>query len=96
MEKLGAADKEQQIDRWLLDTFFGLSPLVCRELAYRVCGATDGHIFALNQDAVIRFANEWEALLERIRVHHYEPTMIVKWKAAGLFVFSNYTVWRRR
>ena len=78
MEKLGAADKEQQIDRWLLDTFFGLSPLVCRELAYRVCGATDGHIFALNQDAVIRFANEWEALLERIRVHHYEPTMIVE------------------
>lgn len=32
-QMLSAADREQTPDRWLLDTFGGLSPLLCRELA---------------------------------------------------------------
>ena len=32
-----AADKCRPIDKWLLESFAGLSPLVCRELGYR-CG----------------------------------------------------------
>ena len=32
-----AADKSRPVDKWLLDSFAGLSPLVCRELAFR-CG----------------------------------------------------------
>ncbi len=31
------ADKSRPIDKWLLDSFSGLSPLVCRELSFR-CG----------------------------------------------------------
>ena len=31
------ADKTRPIDKWLLDSFAGLSPLVCRELSFR-CG----------------------------------------------------------
>ena len=31
------ADKSRPIDKWLLESFAGLSPLVCRELAFR-CG----------------------------------------------------------
>ena len=34
---LEAADKSRPVDKWLLDSFAGLSPLVCRELAFR-CG----------------------------------------------------------
>jgi len=34
---LCGADKDQSLDKWLMDTFSGLSPLICRELAYR-CG----------------------------------------------------------
>lgn len=29
------ADRTRAVDKWLLDSFSGLSPLVCRELAYR-------------------------------------------------------------
>ena len=36
-EMLAHADRSKPIDKWLLDSFSGLSPLVCRELAYR-CG----------------------------------------------------------
>ena len=31
------ADQDRPIEKWLLDTFAGLSPLICRELAFR-CG----------------------------------------------------------
>ena len=32
-----SADREIPVDKWLLDNFSGLSPLICRELAFR-CG----------------------------------------------------------
>ena len=35
---IAAADKSRPIDKWLLDSFSGLSPLVCRELAFRCKG----------------------------------------------------------
>lgn len=35
---IDAADKGAPIDKWLLDSFAGLSPLVCRELAFRCRG----------------------------------------------------------
>lgn len=35
---LSTADMNQSIDKWLMDNFSGLSPLICRELAYRSGG----------------------------------------------------------
>jgi len=35
---IAAADKSRPLDKWLLDSFAGLSPLVCRELAFRCKG----------------------------------------------------------
>lgn len=75
---LQKADGEMQLDRWLLNTFFGLSPLVCREIAYRTCGATDGHIFALDDAQRAALAREWDALTARIREGRFEPTMVVQ------------------
>ena len=34
---IAAADRSRPLDKWLLDSFSGLSPLICRELAFR-CG----------------------------------------------------------
>ena len=36
-----AADRQQSVDKWLLNSFAGLSPLVCRELAHRCGGSYD-------------------------------------------------------
>ena len=38
LAQLEKADKGSPIEKWLLDSFAGLSPLVCRELAYRCQG----------------------------------------------------------
>ena len=75
---LESAAGDEQIDRWLLQTFFGLSPLVCRELAYRACGATDAHFFALDTAGKERLCSAWDALIRRIRQQDFAPTMIVE------------------
>lgn len=38
---IAGADRQQSLDKWLLSSFAGLSPLVCRELAHRCCGSYD-------------------------------------------------------
>ena len=47
--RLLAGGGEKQADQWLLDTFFGLSPLVCRELAFQGCGGTDARLSFLDE-----------------------------------------------
>ena len=40
-ERIAACSREMPLDKWLLDSFSGLSPLVCRELAWRCHGEYD-------------------------------------------------------
>ncbi len=37
-EMIACADPERPVEKWLLDSFAGLSPLICRELAFRCKG----------------------------------------------------------
>ena len=69
---LAAAPEEAQADRWLLDTFGGLSPLICRELAHQAGGAVDARLNALGPEGRTRLLDGLEALRDAPRV----PTMI--------------------
>ena len=40
-EALGAADRPQTLDRWIMDRYAGISPLIARELAFLCTGRTD-------------------------------------------------------
>lgn len=40
-EMILTANREQKPEKWLLDSFAGLSPLICRELAHRCGGSFD-------------------------------------------------------
>ena len=42
------AEPSARLDKLFLDRLNGLSPLVCRELAAKICGETDGAVSALN------------------------------------------------
>ena len=57
---------DQPIDRWLLDSYAGLSPLVCRELAYR-CGGDASRLPAL-----------LEALQESVLAGDQTPTLLLR------------------
>ena len=53
-------------DKWLLDSFNGLSPLIARELVFQGEGAREG------------LAERLERLMDRVRDRDYTPTVLIK------------------
>ena len=51
-DALGAADHPQTLDRWLMDRYAGLSPLIARELAWLTTGRIDPDVTALDRPAL--------------------------------------------
>lgn len=52
---LQAENSPKRLDKWLIDTFAGLSPLIARELTYRLSGETDTDILTLDQPKAAAF-----------------------------------------
>ncbi len=73
---LSAAPEEAQADKWLLDTFGGLSPLICRELVHQAAGATDARLHTLGPQGRARLLDRLEGLKEIVTSGQYVPTMI--------------------
>ena len=75
---LAAAPEQAQADRWLLDTFGGLSPLVCRELAFQAGGDVEVRLDALGTQGRERLLDKLETLLGDVKEFHVTPTMILR------------------
>ena len=73
---LEIAPEEAQADRWLLDTFNGLSPLICREIAQRAGGATDIRLHMLGKAGRIKLLDELERLLNDVKENRFTPVVI--------------------
>lgn len=69
---LSEIDSQKRLDKWLLDTFSGLSPLIARELSYRFCGETDADILSLDRAALAEFLHKEFAFSEK------EPILLRK------------------
>ena len=70
---LGAVSSPKKLDKWLLDTFAGLSPLIARELSFGFCGETDGDILALDKAALANY------LLEKLSFSEpFRPIMLLR------------------
>ena len=66
-----AAAAEKTLDAFLLDQYFGLSPLMARELAFRAAGDTDTRLFQLSGPDPL-----WRALEDfssRVRENRFTP-----------------------
>lgn len=55
---LSEIDAPKRLDKWMLDSFAGLSPLIARELSYGFCGETDADISALDKNALAAYLAE--------------------------------------
>ena len=75
-ELLSTAPEEAQADKWLLDTFGGLSPLVCRELAQQAGGSTDIRLNVLGPAGRTRLLDQLERLIRSVKENHFHPTLI--------------------
>ncbi len=75
-ESLSAASQEICADQFLLDHFWGLSPLVCREIAYRGCGAVDARLDNTRcRDGLIRAFLSWQ---DTVKENHFTPYLLTK------------------
>ena len=72
---IASADRSIPVDRWLLQHISGLSPLICRELAF-CCG-----------DDFNALAPELQSLIERINTQDFCPTMLLEDGAPRDFSF---------
>ncbi len=73
---LSLAPEECQADRWLLDTFNGLSPLICREIAQRAGGATDVRLHVLGEEGRKALLDQLESVLASVRDNSFTPTVL--------------------
>lgn len=71
------AEAEKPADRWLMDTFSGLSPLVCREVCYLASGDASKPIALFSDSERAAFAAGMTALETRVRTMDFVPTMLV-------------------
>lgn len=71
-----AAAAEKTLDAFLLDQYFGLSPLMARELAFQAAGDTDTRLFQLSGPDPL-----WRALEDfssRVRENRFTPVCLMR------------------
>lgn len=74
---LSAASPDTPADKWLLDSFFGLSPLVCRELVARATGDAGTRLCAFDAHGRERLLAEFEALQHSVNANNFTPNMVL-------------------
>ncbi len=74
MTKLDTAPEDTLLDKFLLSSFTGLSPLLAREIVYRFCKNTKAIRSDVNTAA---FLTETDSFLKQICRHNYTPTLVV-------------------
>ena len=73
-EKLSGTNPERQIDAFLLDHYFGLSPLLARELAFQAGGETGARIFQMERPE--RLWEVFSGLVERASENRFTPVCL--------------------
>jgi len=74
--RFAAAPAEKTLDGFLLDNYFGLSPLMARELVFRAVGDADVRVFQMDGPAPL-----WRALedfLARVRENRFTPVCLLR------------------
>jgi len=64
------------VDKLLISTFTGMSPLICRELSWRAYGETDYRIERIT-DGGDALCSAFQALMQQVKSNAYEPWMIL-------------------
>ncbi|MFQ9126658.1 MAG: NFACT family protein [Butyricicoccaceae bacterium] len=82
------ADGEQMLDRFLLNTLLGFSPLLCRELAFRATGDTAKPLGMLSDEERNRLAKVYDDFLAYIEEERWKPFLLTKSEDSAVFDFT--------
>lgn len=84
--KLAQANPERTLDAFLLDGYFGVSPLLARELAFETAGETDARLFSLDAAGKRRFYEKAAALRDAVKESRFTPVAL--WRDGRPMDFS--------
>ena len=65
------------VDKWLLNTFSGLSPLTCRELCHRAFGESDPRFQSMTDEQRDALLAAMDDLIQRVAAGALEPIMLL-------------------
>ena len=71
-------NNEKLSDKWLLDSFSALSPLICREISYRACGEVSKPLAEFSDEQEEKLLTELFALHALTRSEAFFPSMLIK------------------
>lgn len=71
-------EEEAAVDKWVLDHYTGISPLIARELAFRAGGATDVRFGALNGAQRETLTQEFADTASAIKEDRYTPVILYR------------------
>lgn len=72
---LAAATPGKSCERFVLENFFGFSPVVCREICYSVCGSTDASVGSVDTE---KLWFHFSLVAKRISEHNFTPTAVFR------------------
>ena len=75
---LAGSNPEKTGDALLLDAFFGLSPLVCREIACRAWGDSDARLLTAGPDAEGRLRDAFLSWQHDVKENRFAPTILLR------------------
>ena len=71
-------DAEQAVDKWVLDHYTGISPLIAREFAFRVGHETDVRFGALNDAQRGALVQEFSDTANAVKEDNYMPVILYR------------------
>lgn len=71
-------DAEQAVDKWVLDHYTGISPLIAREFAFRAGGETDVRFGALSSAQREALVREFADTASAVKEDHYTPVILYR------------------
>ena len=84
-------EDEEPVDRWLVEHFAGISPLVARELAHCAAGTTDVRFGALDKVQRETLFCEVKSLVDILKNGTFIPTMLLRDGRPVDFTYRNIT-----
>ena len=75
---LATEHAQKQFDRWLLETFAGISPLVCRELSMLLMGDTEADLSALDDDGRAELGSRLYAQFRALQSGDKTPILLLR------------------
>lgn len=65
-------------DKWVLNNFFGLSPLICREISYLAAGDVSKPKLALSESESKQYLSALTQLKDTVQNSRFTPTMLLE------------------